>query len=86
MDLVSPAEVIVWILTGAVTSWLADRLLKAKGFGLAWDIPVGVVGAILGGLAMPMMAIDLELGFVPGIANAFIGACILLVIARLLKR
>ncbi len=40
----------VWFLViGGIVGWLAGIITRGRGFGIAGDIVVGVVGAALGG-------------------------------------
>ena len=44
------AEYWMWFLVmGAIVGWLAGVITRGRGFGIAGDIVVGVVGAGLGG-------------------------------------
>ena len=77
---------IVILLIGAVAGWLAGLIIQGTGFGLIGDIVIGIVGALLAGLLFPALGIRLGSGLVAQIIAATIGAVILLVIARLVKR
>ena len=62
-------------------------VVKGGGFGLIGDIVVGIVGAFIAGWLLPQIGIPLIGGGIVGaIIDAFIGAVILLVIIRLIKR
>jgi uncharacterized membrane protein YeaQ/YmgE (transglycosylase-associated protein family) len=61
-------------------------VVKGGGFGLIGDIVVGVIGALIAGFLLPKLGISLGAGFVADVVNAFIGAVILLLILRLIKR
>ena len=80
-------SLIAWIIIGVVAGWLAGLLVKGGGFGLIGDIVVGIVGAFIAGWLFPQIGVPLFGGDVIGaIIDAFIGAVILLVIIRLIKR
>jgi len=81
------AEVIlIWLLVGAVAGWLAGVIVKGGGFGLVGDIAVGIIGAFLGGWLLPRLGIHLGVGLVAIIISATIGAVVLLLILRLVRR
>jgi len=61
-------------------------VVKGGGFGLIGDIVVGIVGAVIAGWLLPQLGIVIGSGFVAAIIDAFIGAVILLVIIKLVKR
>ncbi len=83
----TPVETIfIWLLVGGVAGLLAGVIVKGGGFGLLGDIVVGIVGALFGGWLLPRLGIDLGAGLVPIIANATIGAVILLLVLRLIRR
>jgi len=53
---------------------------------LIGDIVIGVVGALLAGLLFPALGIHFGAGIIAQIIAATVGAVLLLVIARLVKR
>ena len=57
-----------------------------RGFGLIGDIIVGIIGAVIAGWLLPRIGIIIGGGFIAAVINAFIGAVILLIIMRLLRR
>jgi len=80
---------LTWIVVGAIAGWLAGQVMKGSGFGLIGDIVIGVIGALVGGwLAGTFFKVpDAISGFnLTTIVVAFLGAVVVLFIARLLKR
>jgi uncharacterized membrane protein YeaQ/YmgE (transglycosylase-associated protein family) len=78
---------IIWLIVGAIAGWLAGMVVKGGGFGLIGDIVVGIVGAFIAGWLFPQIGIPLFGGyFIGAIVDAFIGAVILLIVIRLIKR
>ena len=78
--------IIVWLIIGAISGWLAGLLVKGGGFGLIGDIVVGIVGAVIGGWLAGVLGISIGSGFIASVITAIIGAVILLVILRAIKR
>ena len=83
---ISAEVILIWLLVGAVAGWLAGVIVKGGGFGLVGDIAVGIVGAFLGGWLLPRLGIHLGVGLVAIIISATIGAVVLLLILRLVRR
>lgn len=79
-------SLIVFIIIGAVAGWLAGLLVKGYGFGLIGNIVVGIVGAFIAGWLFPALGLSLGGGIIAAIIHATIGAVILLVLIRLIKR
>jgi len=80
--------ILSWIVVGLIAGFLAGQFVKGGGFGLLGDIIVGVVGGLLGGWISvnllhfgSMTGINLE-----SILIAFVGAVILLIVIRLIRR
>lgn len=44
--------VLLWVLVGWLSGWLAGRSLEGNGYGPSMDVVMGIGGAVLGGLAM----------------------------------
>jgi uncharacterized membrane protein YeaQ/YmgE (transglycosylase-associated protein family) len=87
---ISFATLVLWILVGGLAGWLASLVVRGGGLGLVGDVVVGVIGAFLGGFLLSQVFPSLYAftggfsGFSVGsLIVAFIGAVILLLIARL---
>lgn len=78
--------ILLWLLIGAIAGWLAGVIVKGGGFGLLGDIAVGIVGAFIGGWLLPRLNVNFGIGLVPVIVSATIGAVVLLLIVRLIRR
>ena len=66
---------LIFIAIGAAAGWLAGILMKGRGFGLAGNIIIGIIGAIAGGLLFGL------LGLIGSIVTAIVGAAVLLFLA-----
>jgi uncharacterized membrane protein YeaQ/YmgE (transglycosylase-associated protein family) len=82
-----PVDILIWLVIGAVAGWLAC-IISGGGFGLIGNIVVGIVGSVIAGYLLPLIGIPIGAGagFARAVINAFIGACVLLAIVRLVKR
>jgi uncharacterized membrane protein YeaQ/YmgE (transglycosylase-associated protein family) len=81
-----PTDILIWLLIGAIAGWLAGQFVSGGGFGLIGDVVVGIVGAVIAGYLLPRLGIHLGAGFVRSVISAFIGACLLLTVVRLVRR
>jgi uncharacterized membrane protein YeaQ/YmgE (transglycosylase-associated protein family) len=79
-------SLLVFLIVGAIAGWLAGLLVKGYGFGLLGNIVVGIVGAFIAGWLFPRIGISLGNSTLDAIVYATIGAVILLVLIRLIKR
>jgi uncharacterized membrane protein YeaQ/YmgE (transglycosylase-associated protein family) len=78
--------IIIWIVFGALVGWVASAVMKTGG-GLVWDIVVGIVGAVIGGFIMSLIGKSGVGGFdLYSFVVALLGACVLIVIVRALRR
>jgi len=77
----SPGGVISWIVVGLISGWLAGLMMSGGGYGIVADTLLGLVGALIGGFVSGFF-ITRDAGFWGSIVVAFIGACILIAIAR----
>jgi len=80
--------VLTWLVVGIVAGWLAGIVMKGKGFGLIGNMVIGVIGALVGGwLAGALFNISNAVsGFnLETILVAFLGAVVVLYIARLIR-
>ena len=78
--------IVIWLLIGAVAGWLAGIVVKGGGFGLPGDIIVGIVGAFIGGWLFGQLGIFVGAGIIGVILSATVGAVVLLLIIKLVRR
>jgi len=80
-------QILIWALVGLVAGFLASHVALGHGLGLFWDIIVGVVGGLFGGIVLAgFLHFSIVIAGHPIISAmimAFIGAAILLIIVRL---
>ena len=79
-------SIIAMLVVGAIAGWLAGLVVQGGGFGLIGDIIVGIVGAFIAGLLFPSLHIQFGTPLVSAIIDAAIGAIILLLIIKLVRR
>ena len=78
-------NIIIFLLIGAVSSWIAGQIWKGGGFGLIGNIIVGVVGGFLGGWIMSKLGAGGG-GLLWQIIVSVIGAWVLLFLISLVKK
>jgi uncharacterized membrane protein YeaQ/YmgE (transglycosylase-associated protein family) len=85
MDL-NPGGILAWLLVGLVAGWLAGQFMKGGGYGLVGDIVLGIIGALVGGfLSSQLLGIDVTGFNITSILIAFVGACIVIAIGRMVS-
>jgi uncharacterized membrane protein YeaQ/YmgE (transglycosylase-associated protein family) len=79
-------SLLIFIIIGAIAGWLAGLIVSGFGFGLIGNIIVGIVGAFIAGWLFPRLGFAIGGGILASIINATIGAVILLLLVKVLKR
>ncbi|KKT81679.1 MAG: hypothetical protein A2V96_00145 [Candidatus Yonathbacteria bacterium RBG_16_43_6] len=78
--------IILWIIFGALVGWIAS-LIMGGGGGLVSDIVVGIIGAVIGGFIMSFIGESGVVGFdLYSFLVALLGACVLIIIVRAVRR
>jgi uncharacterized membrane protein YeaQ/YmgE (transglycosylase-associated protein family) len=78
--------VLIWLLVGLVSGWLASQVVRGGGSGVVTDIIVGIVGAFVGGMIFRSAGWHAPFGGYAGlIFVAFCGAVLLLLIVRIVR-
>jgi uncharacterized membrane protein YeaQ/YmgE (transglycosylase-associated protein family) len=87
------SALITWIIIGAIAGWLASVVLRGWGMRPLWNIIIGLIGAVVGGLIFQTFklqvprilsgAIELRLS---DIVVAFVGALIVLLVVGAIYR
>ncbi len=77
----------IWtIVVGIIAGWLAGVIMKGGGYGVIWDLILGIAGAVIGGWLFGYAGASAGGGIIGSIVVATIGAVVLIFISRLLKR
>ena len=84
--MVGVESIVIMLIIGAIAGWLAGKLVQGFGFGLIWNIVIGIIGAFIGLAILTSLHIVPFTGFFGSIINATIGALILLLIVGLVRR
>src|SRR5262249_47288958 len=80
-------SLIVVLVVGLVAGWLAGKIVQGSGLGIIGDIIVGVIGAFVGRWLFEQFHVRIGWNFwVDGILTATVGAVVLLVVVRLIRR
>ncbi|WP_275788776.1 GlsB/YeaQ/YmgE family stress response membrane protein [Pararhizobium gei] len=79
-------SILIFILIGAIAGWLAGLIVSGFGFGLLGNIVIGIIGAFIAGALFPRLGFGTGGGIVWAIIHATLGAVILLVLIRIVKR
>jgi uncharacterized membrane protein YeaQ/YmgE (transglycosylase-associated protein family) len=82
----SVETLLIWVIVGAIAGWLAGLIVKGYGFGLVGNIVLGIVGAFLGGWLFAQLNIVIMPGLIGTIIAATVGAVVLLLLVRVLRR
>ena len=79
--------VLAWIVLGLIAGFIASSLVNKRGEGLAFDILLGIVGAVIGGWLFNAVGATGVTGFnVWSLLVAVVGAVVLLVVWHAIRR
>ena len=79
--------VIAWLVLGALSGWLANKLMKNSSSGLIDNIIIGIIGAFIGGFVFNFLGAQTITGFnLHSIFVSVVGACILLWIINKIRK
>jgi uncharacterized membrane protein YeaQ/YmgE (transglycosylase-associated protein family) len=79
-------HIIGFLILGAIAGWLAGKIMSGHGFGIIWDIVLGVVGAFVGGFIFSLIFGTQPTGLVISFIVALIGACLVVAVVHLVRR
>jgi uncharacterized membrane protein YeaQ/YmgE (transglycosylase-associated protein family) len=78
-------SIIAWILLGLIAGWLAGQFMRGGGYGIVGDIILGIIGAVVGGfISGTLLGVDVTGFNIPSIIIAFVGAVVVIAIARMI--
>lgn len=81
-------NIVLWIILGGLAGWVASMIMGRNAqMGLAANVIVGIIGAVIGGLIMNFFGQPGATGFnVYTFLVALLGAIVLLFIVGLVRR
>ncbi len=74
------------LLVGLVAGWATGKIMKGSGYGMLVDILLGIVGAFVGSRVLGLLGIYTSGGLIPSILVAILGAVILVVLVRMVRK
>ncbi len=77
---------IVILIIGAVSGWLAGIIRQGYGFGLLGNIVIGIIGSFVGDFLFNQLGVSISEGLLGTIIRSVIGALILLFLIGLFKK
>ena len=79
-------HLIGFLIMGAIVGWLAGKIMSGHGYGIIWDVILGVVGAFVGGFIVSTIFGVQTTGLIVSFIVALLGACLLVAIVHLVRR
>lgn len=75
-------NIIVTILVGALSGWLAGMLMKTRGKGFIFNCILGIVGSFVGTFVAGLLGISAATVSVGGVLISVAGACLVVWLVR----
>ncbi len=79
-------QLVLWIIVGGIAGLLADVVVRGSRVGLVGAVVVGILGGLIGGWLFRQLRISLGSGMISEILTSFVGAVLLLLVLRILRR
>ncbi len=81
----STKTLLVTLIIGAASGWLAGFIRRGYGFGILGNIVIGIIGSYIGTWLLSKLDIMVGRGLLGTIATSVIGALVLLFLIGLLR-
>jgi len=87
-------SIVAWIILGLISGFIGSKIVNKRGEGIAMDIVLGIVGAVVGGWLFSTFGRMAHVHPVPGISGlniesvfvAVVGAIVVLVVYHAITR
>jgi len=76
------AMVATWVLAGLLAGWLAGFVMKDGGYGLVWNLVLGLAGSSAANVILSVLGLSPHAGTFATAVVAFIGAALVIVAER----
>jgi uncharacterized membrane protein YeaQ/YmgE (transglycosylase-associated protein family) len=78
---------LIAIIVGGVAGWLGSIVMRRDAsMGIVLNVVVGIIGAVIGKLLLPLVGISGEASWLAWFVAAIVGAIVLLGIVNLVQR
>ena len=77
-------NILIALLLGAISGWLAGKIMKSEG-SLLRNIILGIIGGVLGSVILGLVGISGN-GYLGTILVSVAGACLLIFVVRLITK
>jgi uncharacterized membrane protein YeaQ/YmgE (transglycosylase-associated protein family) len=77
-------SILSFLLVGFLAGWLAGKIVKGSGFGLAKNIILGIVGSFVGGFLFWLLGFSSS-GFLASVVVSTVGALLTIYLANKFK-
>jgi len=74
------------VVVGLIAGWATGKIMKGSGYGPLTDILLGIAGAIFGSRILGFVGIYSGGGLLPNILVAVVGAVLLVIIVRAIRK
>lgn len=78
MDTELIVKIVVFLLIGGASGWLAGRILKGRGLGLIGNLLAGIIGSYLGAWIFDLLGFSVGGEWIGQIVTATVGALVLI--------
>ena len=79
-------NLVVALVIGAISGWLAGLVMKGHGLGLVGNVLVGIIGGVIGNVLLGKLNVSIGSGVAGAIGTALIGSIVLLFVVGLIKK
>jgi uncharacterized membrane protein YeaQ/YmgE (transglycosylase-associated protein family) len=79
-------SIVTWIVVGGIAGLLAEWLIGGVSAGCIGTVIIGILGAFIGGWLFGILHISIGSGILNDIVTAFVGAAVLLLVIRMIRR
>ncbi|KKX33681.1 GlsB/YeaQ/YmgE family stress response membrane protein [Rhizobium sp. LC145] len=76
---------IATVVIGGIAGWIAGKLMDIR-FGVFMNIVIGILGALLANAIFDRFGIHVASGWLGYLVQGFVGSCILLFLAKIVRR
>jgi uncharacterized membrane protein YeaQ/YmgE (transglycosylase-associated protein family) len=78
-------RLVMTIVVGLLAGWLAGKIQKGKGLGVAGDLVIGILGSVLGTWLFGELGLT-AYGFVGNLVMAVVGALVILFLLGIIAK
>lgn len=75
----------MWIIISGFSGWIAGQIMKGRGYGILWNIIIGILGGYMGRFILDLLNISTGNDTIGVLITSVVGAIALIFVSGIIS-